>query len=162
MSLQIGAAQPFAVNLLQDLRLNRADFRQIFAIFFDGDKTATASYATDWWPGGGLLDDGEGVHGSVQEGSSNAWGTYDQVGPGGASRYGFVGVTRDSNGTEVGNCSVKLFRTSDNALIDITTSDPRGNFLLNTPFYPDAHYIVCHKNDGPVISGASTNTLIGT
>lgn len=162
MSLLVGAANPFGIPLQDDVRLNRADFRLIFAIFFDGDKTATASFATEWWPGGGLLDDAEGVFGSVVEGSSSSWGTYDQIGPGGASRYGFVGVTRDSNGTPVGNCSIKLFRTSDNSLIDITNSDPQGNFLLNTPFYPDAHYIVCHKNDGPVISGASTNTLIGT
>lgn len=162
MSMLVGSAQPFGVILFEDLRLLRADMRMIWAIFFDGDRVATASFATEWWPGGGLFDDAEGVHGGVIEGSSNAWGSYDQAGPGGASRFGFVGVTRDSNGTPVGNCVVKLFRTSNDLLIDKITSDPLGNFLLNTPYYPDQHYIVCHKVDGPVISGASVNTLIGT
>lgn len=162
MSLLVGAAQPFGVNLLEDLRLLRADMQPIFATFQNIDHVAPGSFASAWWPGGGMWDDIGGVYGGILEGTSIAWGPYDQAGPGGSSRFGFVGVTRDANGTPVGNCVVKLFRTSNDLLIDKITSDPLGNFLLNTPYYPDQHYIVCHKVDGPVISGASVNTLIGT
>lgn len=162
MSLLVGGAQPFGVILLEDLRLLRADMQQIFATMVVQDHVAPGSFASEWWPGGGLWDDASGVYGGILEGTSLAWGPYDQAGPGGSSRYGFVGVTRDALGTPAGNCVVKLFRTADDRLIDRTTSDPLGNFLLNTPYYPDQHYIVCHKTDGPVISGASVNTLIGT
>jgi hypothetical protein len=162
MSMLIAAASPY-VSLQEDLRLLRPDMRQIGAIFADFLQPISGiSFATEWWPGGGLQDDSEGAFGSVVDGAPFAWGWFDPAGEGGSSRFGFVGVTRDQNGTPAGNCEVKLFRSSDHALIDLTTSDPVGNFLLNTPYYPDQHYIVCHKVDGPVISGASVKTLIGT
>ena len=161
MSLLVGAAQPFAVLQLEDLRLNRVDFRPLGVIFADFEFVAPGTFRTEWWPGSSLMSDGQSPY-DPDTCASLLWSPYDQSGSGGASRYGFVGVTRDQFGSPVGNVEVKLVLAETHALIDLTISDPVGNFLLNTPFYPDRHYIVCHKSSGPGISGASANTLIGT
>lgn len=159
----IGAAQN-VVNvgaIRHDGRLERDDRQFPDAIFVDLDFVTTASFRTLWW-GGGIASDMTPVFGADPCCPNHPWARFDQVGPGGSSRFAFVGVTRDSVGAPAGNCSVKLFRTSDDALIDKTVSDLYGNFLLNTPFYPDQHYIVAHKTDSPPINGASVNTLIGS
>ena len=142
---------------LQDLRLNRMDFLPE-RLFADVMSIAVAPFSGPWWPGSGLMGD-LGVDVGMLEAS--AWGEYDQA-AGAASRYGFVGVTRDQWGTPVGSVTCKLFRTADNSLQDTTTSNATtGEFLLNTYYYPDAHYIVCHKSGSPDVDGASVNTLIG-
>lgn len=144
----------------EDLRLNGPDFILIGAIFIDGiSAVAPCTFESEWWPkGGGLVGDG-GVDVGILEAAW--WGEFEPV-AGAASRYGFVGVTRDANGTPVASCVVKLFRTADDVLLDTTTSDPSGNFLLNTPYYPDAHYIYSHKTGSPDVDGVTPNTLIGT
>ena len=160
----IGAAQATA-NVgthRHDRRTQREDRQFADAIFADMDPTAPSSFKTVWW-GGMIGSDMTAVFGAdpcCADGRS--WTFFDQSGPSGESRYGFVGVTRDSFGAPARNCTVKLFRTSDDLLIDKTVSDLYGNFLLNTPFYPDTHYIVAHKTDAPPINGASVNTLIGS
>jgi hypothetical protein len=155
----IAATSGWQIIGLQDLRLNRPDFQRQ-ALFVDGwNAVAPATFETEWWPkGGGFIGDGGADVGLLE---AAWWGEFDPA-AGAASRYGFVGVTRDALGTAVGSCVVKLFRTSDDLLLDSTTSDPSGNFLLNTPYYPDAHYIVAHKTGSPDIDGATVNTLIGT
>lgn len=144
----------------EDLRLNRPDFEPCGSIFVNGwNAVAPCTFETEWWPkGGGLVGDGGTDVGLIE---AAWWGEYDPA-AGAASRYGFVGVTRDANGTAVATCVVKLFRTSDDTLLDTTTSDPSGNFLLNTPYYPDAHYIYSHKTASPDIDGVTPNNLIGT
>jgi len=161
-SFVAGSAGLGGAFLWDDQRLAGASYRQIGVIHDDQDPIAPASFKTEWWPGAGasVLHDDRSPYDPGRY--ALRWGPYEQSGPAGASRYGFVGVTRNSDGTPVGNCVVKLFRTSDDLLIDKTVSDPRGNYLLNTPFYPDQHYIVAHKTDAPPINGASVNTLIGT
>lgn len=141
----------------QDLRLNRMDFQPI-AEMADIFAIVPASYETDWWPGGANMFGDPGVDATFFY--SVKWGEYDQA-AGASSRYGFTGYTRDALGTVVASCTVKLFRTSDDLLLDTTTSDPTGLFLLNTAFYPDYHYIVAHKSGSPDIDGVSVNTLIG-
>lgn len=144
----------------QDLRLNRPDFQPRGSIFVDGlNAVAPCSYETEWWPKGGGLCGDLGADVGLLEAAW--WGEYDPA-AGAASRFGFVGVTRDANGSAVASCVVKLFLTATDALLDSTTSDPSGNFLLNTPFYPDTHYIVSHKSGAPDVDGVTTNTLIGT
>lgn len=145
---------------IEDLRSNRPDFKPRGAIFVDGwNATAPCSFETEWWPkGGGLVGDLGPDVGLLE---AAWWGEYDPA-AGAASRYGFVGVTRDVNGTPVGTCVVKLFRTSDDVLLDTTTSDSDGNFLLNTAYYPDAHYIYSHKSGSPDIDGVTPNNLVGT
>lgn len=151
------ALPPF-VSGIQDLRLNRMDFqpKQVFADIW---ATPSASFETAWWPkGGGFIGD---LGSDVGLFEASWWGEYDQA-AGAASRFGFIGVTRDANGSPVASCTVKLFRTSDDALLDTTVSDPLGNFLLNTAYYPDAHYMVAHKSGSPDVDGISQNNLIGT
>lgn len=147
---------------LEDLRLNRMDFRPSQGLgLFDEciGAIAPGSFETAWWPkGGGFVGDG-GIDVGLLEASW--WGEYDPA-AGAASRYGFVGITRDALGTPVAAVTVKLFSTSGDTLLDSTISGPDGAFLLNTPYYPDAHYMVAHKSGSPDIDGASVNTLIGT
>lgn len=157
MSAFVGAAQPQFILRRSDERINRMDF-QPEQVFADVWAIAPASFATDWWPGGGNLCGDEGADAGVL--SAVLWGQYDQA-AGSSSRYGFTGVTRDSLGTAIGTCVVKLYRTSDDSLLDSTVSDPSGNFLLNTPYYPDTHYIVAHKTGSPDVDGVTQNTLIG-
>lgn len=158
MSGFIGAAQPRISHGEQDLRLNRMDFLPE-RLFADVYAVATSTFETPWWPrGGGFIGDGASDVGLLE---AVWWGEYDQA-AGAASRYGFVGVTRDQYGSPIGACVVKLYRTSDDALLDTATSDPSGNFLLNTAFYPDFHYIVAHKSGSPDVDGVTQNTLIGT
>lgn len=144
----------------EDLRLNRPDFKPRGSIFVDGwNATAPCSFETEWWPRGGTFCGDTGADVGVLEPSW--WGEYDPA-AGAASRYGFVGVTRDAYGTPVDSCVVKLFLTSTDTLLDTTTSDPSGNFLLNTPYYPDQHYIYSHKSGSPDVDGVTPNNLVGT
>lgn len=156
MSGFIGAALHTNLVSADDTRLNRPDFwpERLFA---DVYAIASAPFENIWWPRGSTccLGMAEGILDAVW------WGEYDQA-AGASSRYGFVGVTRNQYGSPVGTCVVKLFRTSDDLLLDTTTSDPSGNFLLNTAYYPDAHYITLHKSGSPDIDGITVNTLIGT
>lgn len=77
------------------------------------------------------------------------------------TRYGIQGVTRDAFGNPLGGCRVKCFRTSDDIKTDETLSDANGNFLVSTPFFPDAHYLVQYKATSPDVFGSSLNTLVG-
>lgn len=123
----------------------------------DCDAVAPGSFASPYWPGGAAMsDNGDGP--TIERGVQ--WGFFDQA-AGASSRYAFTGVTRDQYGTAVGACAVKLYRTIDDALLDSQVSDPSGNFLLSTAYYPDAHYIVAHKTGSPDIDGVTPNTLIG-
>jgi hypothetical protein len=125
-------------------------------VYVDLDAIAPGSFASEYWPGTRLSDNGDGA--TVQRGVS--WGFFDQA-AGSSSRYVFRGVTRDQYGSAVGTCSVLLYLTSTNVLIDSATSDPAGNFELATTAYPDTHYIVAHKTGSPDIDGVTPNTLIG-
>jgi hypothetical protein len=79
---------------------------------------------------------------------------------GSIGRFGFLGVTRDVNGTAVGGVTVKLYHTADDTVVCSTVSDPLGNFGVTTQFYPDAHYMVAYKSGAPDIEGTTANTLI--
>jgi hypothetical protein len=115
-------------------------------------------YQAGFWPRrGGFMGDAA-VDVAMLDGVS--WGTFYPAG-GIASRLGFVGVTRDQYGTPTGNCVVQLFRTSDDLFIMEITSDASGNFLLQSIYTPDTHYIVAYKAGSPDIFGTTVNTLVG-
>jgi len=148
---------PYTVGW-EDLRLNRMDFIAE-RLFVDVYAIAVAPFRDAWWPrGGGFLGDSAVDFGLLE---ATWWGDIDQA-AGASSRFGFTGVTRDALGSAVGTVTVKLFRTTDDALLDTQVSDPNGHFLLNTPYYPDYHYIVAHKSGSPDIDGVTVNTLIGS
>jgi len=138
-----------------DWRINREDYKPERP-FADVSFIAGGTFANGWWPRGGLM----GNDGDIL--AAATWGEFDQT-AGAASRYGFTGITRDQYGSVLGSCVVKLFRTSDDKLIDTTTSNATtGAFLLNTPYYPDTHYIYVHKTGSPDVDGVSPNTMIGS
>lgn len=93
-------------------------------------------------------------------GGSRSWGPFYPAGRI-ASRVGFVGVTRDQYGTPTGSCVVQLFRTENDLFIMEVTSDSDGNFLLQSWYSPDTHYIVAYKAGSPDIFGTTVNTLVG-
>lgn len=126
-------------------------------VYVELDAIAPRSFASEYWPRTMLSDSGDGA--TVEFGVT--WGFFDQA-AGSSSRYVFRGITRDQYGSAVGTCSVLLYRTATNVLIDSATSDPLGNFELTTTFYPDTHYIVAHKTGSPDIDGVTPNTLVGT
>ena len=42
----------------------------------------------------------------------------------------------------------------------MVVSDPLGNFLVTTPYYPDQHYLVFYLTGSPDIFATTQNTLI--
>lgn len=160
MSGFVSAGALTSIVARDDQRLLNASERLQVEISIVGDDCGEiGSFVSLWWPKNGLMGDGldSGVMGASR------WGPFDAtLGGGASSRFGFVGVTRDQFGTPIPSCTVKLFRTSDDLLLDTIISDPNGNFLLNTAYYPNAHYIVSHKSGSPDVDGATVNTLIGT
>lgn len=161
MSVFIGntiAANGMRVLMPDDTRLNRMDFQPLQEMA-DIWAIAIAPFTTDWWPGAAGITVDFAVSAGIL--SAVKWGEYDQA-AGASSRYGFKGKSRDQYGSAVGICNMTLFKTSDDSVMDRTTSDPNGDFLLNTPFYPDTHQIRLHKAGSPDIDGVTVNTLIGT
>lgn len=116
-------------------------------------------FETPWWPRGGQLD------ASGNEMLEGQWMINSEIvepaNGGTNSRFGIQGVTRDAVGNPLGGCRVKCFRTSDDTKTDETVSDANGNFMVSTPFYPDAHYLVQYKATSPDVFGSSLNTLVG-
>jgi hypothetical protein len=151
----------FQYAYTEDLRLNRQDFQPMGQILVDFmNFVSGGSFFSEWWPYSSNFAGDNAVDMAMIQ--SAKWSEID-FGEGASSRFGFVGTTRDANGTPVPSCTVKLYRTSDDSLLDNQTSDPvTGVFLLNTPYYPDQHYIVAHKSGSPDIDGVSPNTLIGS
>jgi hypothetical protein len=121
-------------------------------------SVARLDYQNGFWPRrGGFMGDYAADVGLIE---GSWWGTFYPAG-GISSRVGFVGVTRDQYGTPTGSCVVQLFRTSDDLFIMEVTSDSSGNFLLQSWYTPDQHYIVAYKAGSPDIFGTTVNTLVG-
>ena len=70
------------------------------------------------------------------------------------------GITRDSSGTVLPNCTVDLFQTGIDILAASTVSDATGNFTFyvrpNTNFYA-----LAYKAGSPDVMGTTVNTLTG-
>lgn len=153
MSQLIGGALPQFILARKDDRAHSVDWITVTDL-----KPLDFGYKSQWWPrGNGLLGD-YGADVGVLD--SVAWSFFEPVG-GESSRVGFVGITRDQYGTPVGSCVVQLFRTSDDLFIMEVTSDASGNFLLQSWYTPDTHYIVAYKAGSPDIFGTTVNTLVG-
>lgn len=161
MSGLIGAALPQFILARKDNRLHREEQP------VEDERTRTLiryqsgydGWFSAFWPGNrGFL----GASGSDVALMHSVWhNLLHRVALGAASRVGFVGITRDQYGAPVGSCVVQLFRTSDDLLIMENTSDSSGNFLLQSWYSPDTHYIVAYKAGSPDIFGTTVNTLVG-
>ena len=71
-----------------------------------------------------------------------------------------TGVTRDSSGVAVGNCSLDLYMTGADTLSQNGVSDASGNFTFFNPG-SGPFYIVAYKVGAPDIAGTTVNTLVG-
>ncbi len=70
-----------------------------------------------------------------------------------------TGVTRDSLGNALGNCTLELFYTATNTLAAVTTSDASGNYSFSIG--PSLScYIVAYLAGSPDVAGTTVNTLV--
>lgn len=163
MSHLIGAAQPRFHIEARDDRYAPHDPRRRGLLRTRSPARASPGYghANPFWPSQARAFYGDyGVDTSGILGSG--WSPrYYRRAQGAASRVGFVGVTRDQYGAPTGGCVVQLFLTATDAFIMEVTSDASGNFLLQSWYSPDAHYIVAYKAGSPDIFGTTVNTLVG-
>ena len=157
MSQLIAAADPTLGYITPDDR-RLAEGRSARHTSRTPHRVDRLKYQNGFWPkGNGFVGSYSADVGLID---ATAWGWFYPAG-GIASRVGFVGVTRDQYGTPTGSCVVQLFRTSDNLFIMEITSDSSGNFLLQSWYTPDTHYIVAYKAGSPDIFGTTVNTLVG-
>jgi hypothetical protein len=113
-------------------------------------------FCNDFWPGNrGFTGESVTVIEATwsRQVSRLAWGI--------ASRVGFVGVTRDQYGAPLGGVTCSLFLTSTRAWIMDIVSDANGNFLLQSWYTPDTHFIVFNKAGAPNVYGATDQNLVG-
>ena len=72
------------------------------------------------------------------------------------------GVTRDANGTILGNCVVHLFFTASDVIQAVQTSDPTtGAYSIIVQPPPVTYYAVAYKAGSPDVAGTTINTLTG-
>jgi len=71
------------------------------------------------------------------------------------------GVTRDSTGAALASCAVIAYRTADNSIAAMTTSDASGNYRVDAS-QAITHYVVAYKAGSPDVAGTSLNTIVGT
>lgn len=95
----------------------------------------------------------------------NAFAVFDNISSNdrvlGAGNIRIVGVSRDATGAALGACVVKVFRTTDDVLVDTTTSDGSGNWTAY-PNQPGPYYFVEYKAGSPDVFGTSPNTNTAT
>jgi hypothetical protein len=79
---------------------------------------------------------------------------------GGSQVKKIIGTTKDSSGSNLGNCIVQGFLTSTDVCVGQTTSDTGGYYELPTSYAGVAHYLVAYKAGSPDVAGTSVNTLV--
>lgn len=78
------------------------------------------------------------------------------------TQFFISGVTKDSSGVPIGSCAVKLFRTSDDLLMQTTVSDPTTGAYSFGAVGSANMYVVAYKAGSPDVAGTTVNTLVGT
>lgn len=72
-----------------------------------------------------------------------------------------TGVTKDSAGAVLGSCTVRLFRTSDDALIATTTSDAStGAYSFTVGDTLTQYWIEAYKSGSPDVAGTTVRTVV--
>lgn len=162
MSGFIGAAMPVGIIMAKGRALDRANRRRP-PVRRAAERNCLlhmpCGFANDFWPGNrGFVGDYAtdlGVWGAT-------WARrIERVAHGIASRVGFPGVTRDQYGAPLAACTVILHKTATRELVYDGVSDSAGNFLAQSVYAGDAHYLVFHKAGAVNVFGATDNNLIG-
>jgi hypothetical protein len=71
------------------------------------------------------------------------------------------GVTKDSTGAALASCTVQLFRTADDQLVQEFLSDGSGNYASSPVGLGQLYYAVAYKAGSPDVAGTTVNTLAG-
>lgn len=71
------------------------------------------------------------------------------------------GVTKDSAGSALADCTVDILRTVNDALVCSVTSDGSGNYVSNPVGLGEKFYAVAYKAGSPDVAGTTVNTLTG-
>src|SRR4051812_16659930 len=72
------------------------------------------------------------------------------------------GITRNSAGAVLGSCTVKLFCTLDDLLMETVTSDPSTGVYQFSPVGASVQfYVVAYKAGSPDVAETTVNTLAG-
>lgn len=143
-----------------DTELASCDQRTLGDAFrMEVELSPLGDFLTPWWPGTAGFIGALGSDVGVMEADY-----YEQpdMTSGSKQLFGVLGVTRDVYGSPLGGCTVKLYRTSTDEMVYSIVSDPQGNYLVQSPYYPDQHYIVIYKAGAPDVFGTTANTLVGS
>lgn len=80
--------------------------------------------------------------------------------------YLIQGKTKDSVGNPFGDCTLLLFRTSDEEFIDITVSDENGNYVFHVTDTSTQYFVISYKTMPDVyhtvVFGTTDRNLVGT
>lgn len=88
-------------------------------------------------------------------------GVVHQMMPVSITQYGFIGISRDSAGVPLGGCTVKLYRESDDAMVDVTISDANGDFRFKSASQVGVtYYVRWYLAGSPDRAGTSLNGLV--
>lgn len=81
-----------------------------------------------------------------------------------AARVILSGSTKNASGVGIGGCTVKIFRTADNAYIGSTVSDASGNYEYALPAGSsvEQYFSVAYLAGAPDVAGTTLNNLTGT
>lgn len=160
MSGFIGAALPQFSLEAKDTRMVRVDNRaRARARALSRHEPAPEGFYAGFWPGNrGFIGD-SGADVSMLQGSGGR--KTERVAAGVASRVGFPGVTRDQYGAPLANATVILHHTTTRQLVYESVSNSNGEFLAQSVYAGEAHYLVFHKAGAVNVFGATDNNLIG-
>lgn len=151
MSQFIGNAQP-------QFRLEANNLELLGVPWQPERESASAarpqSFATPWWPNRNQLVGDMGLDVGLLEAEY-----YEpEITKGMNSRFGYQGVTRDVNNSPLGGCTVKCFRTADDAkTTPDVVSGADGSFIISTPYY-EPHWLRMSKSGSPDVQCTTVST----
>lgn len=71
------------------------------------------------------------------------------------------GITKDSTGAALAGCTVSLYRTTDDRLMEKVISDGSGAYRFSTIGLSETYYVVAYKPGSPDVAGTTRNDLVG-
>lgn len=90
------------------------------------------------------------------------WGEFIIDGKGNGSVKVVLGQVVNSSGAGISGATVKLFLTSNDAIVSTVGCDSNGNFSAPTPFAGQSHYATALVSGSPNLTGITINNLIPT